>query len=123
GEVAEPFQVLVVANFPNNFTEAAAKKLVSIATSGPRSVSYPLVSVDRQQRMPADFNLSDLLASAVHLDWQPAEQNFRWRGNVLERLPLMVDNPPSAGRFNDVIRPTALAATHSLKLAERLHMI
>ncbi|MEX2315893.1 MAG: hypothetical protein WD669_01990, partial [Pirellulales bacterium] len=69
GEVAEPFQVLVVANFPANFSEAAARKLVSIATSGPRCGVYTLVSVDRKQRLPSDFALADLLASAVHLDW------------------------------------------------------
>ncbi|HEY2827269.1 MAG TPA: hypothetical protein VGJ04_06680, partial [Pirellulales bacterium] len=36
GEVAEPFRVLVVANFPVNFTETAARRLTSIATSGAR---------------------------------------------------------------------------------------
>ena len=34
GEVAEPFRVLVVANFPVNFTETAARRMVSIATTG-----------------------------------------------------------------------------------------
>src|SRR4029079_18736982 len=63
GEVAEPFQVLVVANFPNNFSEAAARKLVSIATSGPRCGVYTLVAIDRKQRMPADFDLNDLTSS------------------------------------------------------------
>ena len=34
GEVAEPFRVLVVANFPANFSETAARRLVSIASTG-----------------------------------------------------------------------------------------
>ena len=34
GEVAEAFRVLVVANFPAGFTEAAARRLLSIAASG-----------------------------------------------------------------------------------------
>ena len=34
GEVAEPYRVLVVANFPANFTPEAAERLVSIASSG-----------------------------------------------------------------------------------------
>ena len=33
GEVAEPFRVLVVANFPANFTLEAARRLVSIVNS------------------------------------------------------------------------------------------
>jgi hypothetical protein len=69
GEVAEPFQVLVVANFPTNFGEAAARKLVSIATSGPRCGVYTLILVDRKQKMPANFDLDDLKVGAVHLDW------------------------------------------------------
>ena len=38
GEVAEPFQVLVVANFPTNFSEAAARKLVSIGQERPATI-------------------------------------------------------------------------------------
>ncbi len=36
GEVAEAFRILVVANFPVNFTETAARRLTSIAASGAR---------------------------------------------------------------------------------------
>src|SRR4029450_10182690 len=73
-EVAEPFQILVVANFPTNFSEAASRKLVSIATSGPRCGIYTLIMVDRKVKMPANFNLSDLQMGAVHLDWQSAKE-------------------------------------------------
>jgi hypothetical protein len=116
GEVAEPFQVLVAANFPNNFSEAAARKLISIATSGPRCGVYTLVSVDRKSRMPSDFDLADLLAGAVHLDWQPDGERFRWRHSVLERLPLSLDQPPAAERFNDVVRAAGRAAKDSMKV-------
>ena len=77
GEVAEPFQVLVVANFPTNFSEAAARKLVSIATSGPRCGIYTLIMIDRKQKMPPNFNLTDLEVGAVHLDWYSAETEGR----------------------------------------------
>ena len=80
GEVAEPFQVLVVANFPTNFSEAAARKLVSVATSGPRCGVYTLIMVDRKQKMPANFDLKDLEATAVHLDWvaRSSQQRTAW---------------------------------------------
>jgi hypothetical protein len=71
GEVAEPFQVLVVANFPTNFSESAARKLVSIATSGPRCGVYSLIMVDRKQKLPANFDLNDLTEGAVQLEWVP----------------------------------------------------
>jgi hypothetical protein len=121
GEVAEPFHVLVVANFPANFSEAAARKLVSIATSGPRCGVYTLASVDRKQRMPANFDLHDLAAAAVHLDWQASPKSaapgrFRWRYPAFEHLPLTLDQPPTAERFNDVVREAGRAAKNSMKV-------
>jgi S-DNA-T family DNA segregation ATPase FtsK/SpoIIIE len=140
GEVAEPFQILVVANFPTSFSEAAARKLVSIATSGPRCGIYTLIMVDRKQKMPANFSLADLEAGAVHLDWQttrakktdlppslddfavepaaePTEKpRFRWLYQAFERLPLTLHKPPSAERFNDVVRAAGRAAKDSMKV-------
>lgn len=140
GEVAEPFQVLVVANFPTNFSESAAKKLVSIASSGPRCGIYTLIMVDRKVKMPANFNMSDLEIGAVHLDWHSEEAKpeerlfsldelpmdvpkklneqarFRWLYPAFERLPLVLDKPPIADRFNDVLRAAGRAAKDSMKV-------
>jgi hypothetical protein len=140
GEVAEPFQVLVVANFPTNFSEAAAKKLVSIASSGPRCGIYTLIMVDRKVKMPANFDMSDLEVGAAHLDWhseeaQPQEKlfsldempmeapkkaneqaRFRWLYPAFERLPLLLDKPPVADRFNEVLRAAGRAAKDSMKV-------
>jgi hypothetical protein len=114
GEVAEPFQVLVVANFPANFSEAAARKLVSIVASGPRCGVYTLVSVDRKQRMPANFDLNDLASGAVHLDWENGK--FRWRYPAFQHMPLTLDRPPAAEQFNDVVRSAGRAAKDSMKV-------
>ena len=46
GELAEPYRVLVVANFPANFSEAATQRLKSIVASGARCGVFVLVSVD-----------------------------------------------------------------------------
>jgi DNA segregation ATPase FtsK/SpoIIIE, S-DNA-T family len=116
GEVAEPFQVLVAANFPTNFTEAAARKLISIATSGPRCGIYTLLSVDKKQRLPNDVDLNDMRASAVNLEWQPSERRFRWRYPAFEHLPLAVDRPPTPERFNDVVRAAGRAAKDSMRV-------
>ena len=39
GEVAEPFRILVVANFPTNFNDAALRRLISIVNSGAGAAS------------------------------------------------------------------------------------
>ena len=41
GEVAEPFRVLVVANFPTAFNESAARRLMSIVSTGLGAASTP----------------------------------------------------------------------------------
>jgi len=116
GEVAEPFQVLVVANFPANFSEAAARKLMSIVTSGPRCGVYTLISVDRKLRLPTDFHIDELTVDAIHLDWQAKEQRFRWRYPAFEHLPLTLDAPPAADRFNDVVRAAGAAAKSAMRV-------
>ena len=112
---------------------------MSIATSGPRCGVYTLIMVDRKQKMPANFDLNDLKAGAVHLDWvtgverrrdpipieflatrrarpTTGEGRFRWRYPAFEHLPLALDRPPSAERFNDVVRAAGRAAKDSMKV-------
>src|SRR5262249_12306090 len=94
GEVAEPFRVLVVANFPANFTVEATRRLVSIASSGARCGVYTLISVDTKQPFPQGFNLGDLEEPSVNLEWQ--RQGFVWKDPDFGKFPLRLDQPPDA---------------------------
>lgn len=116
GEVAEPFVVLVIAGFPTNFSEAAARRLVSIATGGPRCGVYTIVMLDRKQRLPNDFRLEELTAQAVHLDWQVTERKFRWRFPAFERLPLTVAALPPADQMIEVLRAAGAAAKDAVRV-------
>ena len=49
GSVAEKYHFLVVADFPANFSEIAAKRLQSIAQSGPRCGIFTLIHWDQRQ--------------------------------------------------------------------------
>ena len=55
GEVAEPFRILVVANFPTNFNDAALRRLISIVNSGARCGVYALVMLDTKLGLPSGF--------------------------------------------------------------------
>ena len=66
GEIAEPFRFLVIANFPANFSEAAQRRLLSIAASGARCGVYTLVMVDTQSPLPPGFCDSRLGAARDH---------------------------------------------------------
>ncbi len=102
GEVAEPYHVVVVANFPAGLSDASARKLVSISQTGPRCGVYTLLSVDSQLRLPHEFNLDQLLADAVHLDWQ--QNRLVWKYPLYEKLPLELDRIPEPERMSEVLR-------------------
>jgi hypothetical protein len=103
GEVAEPFRVLVVANFPVNFSEAAARRLISIAGSGARCGVYTLISVDLKQQLPSGCQLKDLEPHCLNLAWSPREGRFQWRDRDFARFPPTLDTPPEAETFNRLL--------------------
>ena len=67
GVIAEKYHFLVVADFPANFTETAAKRLLSIAASGARCGVYTLIHWDQRQPLPPEFIPDELRASSVCL--------------------------------------------------------
>ncbi|HSQ57244.1 MAG TPA: serine/threonine-protein kinase, partial [Gemmata sp.] len=89
GEVAEPYRVLVVANFPTNFTPESAKRLISIANSGPSCGVCTLVTADTRSAMPRDFKIEDLEAASFTMAWK--EGAFAVKDPVLSAFPLALD--------------------------------
>lgn len=67
GEVAEPYRILVIANFPANFTESALRRLASIAEGGVKCGVFVLMSVDESQDLPRGFSLADIEQHATVL--------------------------------------------------------
>lgn len=65
GEVAEPHRFVIVFDFPTNFTDTAARRLVSIAQNGPRCGVYPIVLVDMSKPLPYGFSLEELERHAL----------------------------------------------------------
>src|SRR5207253_10849354 len=91
GEVAEPYRIVVVANFPANFSPEAARRLVSIAASGGRCGTHTLISVDLAQPLPQGFQLADLEQGSTTLLWQNGR--FAWNDRDYEAFPLELDRP------------------------------
>lgn len=114
GEIAEPFQVLVMANFPANISEEAARRLASIATSGARCGVYFLISVDTRLGLPRDFDLRDLEAHANTLVWE--EGRFVWQDSALRRFPLSLTPPPNGDVANRIIRAAGERARNAIRV-------
>jgi hypothetical protein len=108
GEVAEPFRILVVANFPTNFNEAALRRLISIVNSGARCGVYALVMYDTKLGLPSGFQLKELENPCVNMIWK--EGRLQWREPNFGRYPLAIDAPPDAGRFSELLHKVGVAA-------------
>jgi S-DNA-T family DNA segregation ATPase FtsK/SpoIIIE len=116
GEVAEPFHILVIANFPANFSDEAARRLVSIATSGARCGVYTLIGVDTKHRVPRNFELSELEAAATTLVWNAELDRFEWKDPVLKDLPLVCESPPDDNKVTEIIRAVGKQAKEASRV-------
>src|SRR5262249_37759147 len=101
GEVADPFRILVVANFPVNFTTEGGRRLVSTAQSGPRCGVSTLISIDSRVELPKGFDLADLERCGANLVWE--DGRFRWRDEDFGRYPLTLDRLPDEALFTRVL--------------------
>jgi len=102
GEMAEPYRVLVVADFPTSFTETAAHKLKSIVSSGARCGVFTLLSVDTRLPLPREIDLADLAPHALSLSWR--DGRFVAKHADYGLMPLAFDELPATGRFTRIVR-------------------
>jgi hypothetical protein len=108
GEVAEPFRILVVANFPTNFNDHALKRIVSIVNSGARCGVYALVLFDTKLGLPSGFQLKELENPCVIMNWK--EGRLQWKEPNFGRYPLSLDGPPDQTRFSELLHKVGVAA-------------
>ncbi len=94
GSVAEKLQFIVVADFPANFSDVAAKRLQSIATSGPRCGVYTLIHWDSRHPMPDGFVPDELRKHSVAIRGDHA--GLALKDSRQGNASLSLDAPPSA---------------------------
>lgn len=67
GSVAEKYLFLVIADFPGNVSESAARRLQSILASGPRCGVFTLIHRDLRQPVPDGFALQELHQHCIRI--------------------------------------------------------
>ncbi len=92
GEVAEPFRILVIANFPHQFSDEAMRRLVRILQTGPRCGVFTLMSIDEHAKWPRAIPPQDLEQNAQVLQWR--DGRFVHQSEPWSELPLELDMPP-----------------------------
>ena len=91
GVIAEKYHFLVIADFPANFTDVAAKRLLSIAASGARCGVYMLIHWDHRQPAPQEFIPDELRKSCFCLSSKG--KDFLLTGKALPGADLVLDAP------------------------------
>ena len=108
GEVAEPYRLLVISDFPARFSDGAAQRLVSIATNGPATGVYVLAMADIDQKMPYNFNLEDVERTASIM--VSGNKKDVWKEPVFDQSDLVLDVSPSADLFEQIVASVGQAA-------------
>lgn len=108
GELAEPYRFLVIANYPANFSEEAARRLASIVHSGARCGVYTLIAHDTRQALPAGVEMEDVAGRSVHLVY--TGDRFLWNDRVFRHFPLTFDRPPDEATLTRILHRIGSAA-------------
>lgn len=109
GEVAEPYHFVVVAGFPNAFTEESAMALSSILTSGPKCGVHAMVAWNPAMDTPAVFDDEELIQHCTNftvqnneIQYVPTEQNQSVTS--ADNLLFEADAEPNPDRYVKLVR-------------------
>ena len=94
GSIAEKYHFLVIASFPVNFSDNAAKKLRNIAANGARCGVYTLIHWDQRNAPPNDFVPDEMRNNSVRL--VRGEKTFQLANWREPGTRLLLDPPPSS---------------------------
>jgi DNA segregation ATPase FtsK/SpoIIIE-like protein len=114
GNIAERYQILVVADFPANFSEIATKRLLSIAASGARCGVYTLIHWDRRHPMPQDFVPDELKKSSIGLAAKGNE--IVLSGKSFPGTKLLLETPPAPELATQFIHTVGKASRDSSRV-------
>ncbi len=103
GSVAEKYHFLIVADFPVNFSESAARRLQSIAVSGPRCGVFTLIHWDRRHPTPDGLVPDELRKNCICIRHEKNEWLFTGKRTAAVENALHFDQPPEPDLAVDII--------------------
>ena len=112
GSVAEKYHFLVIADFPAQFSETAARRLQSIATSGPRCGVFTLIQWDLRQTPPEGLAVEELRRSSVRIE-RRGHEYFLPGIQPEAGTRLMLESPPDSELSAKLVHKTGKAGVDS----------
>ncbi len=108
GELAEPYRVLVIADFPVKIEEKAAARLASIVAGGVSCGVLVLIAADPSKPMPPGFELDEIRPYCERINWEGGR--LIWPDPEFRSYPLALDGPPEAEFATRAIKRVGLGA-------------
>ncbi|MFO1021504.1 MAG: FtsK/SpoIIIE domain-containing protein [Planctomycetales bacterium] len=121
GEVAEPYRILVVANFPTGFSERATQRLLSIVTNGPRCGVHTIISRDMAVATYRGEELAQLERASHTLHWNGKQFEDRTLTSI--PIPLQSDPLPTAADTVALVRRIGELSKHLRRVEVPFHRI
>ena len=115
GEIAEAYRVIVVVDFPANFNESMARRLVSIAEHGPRCGVYAVVLMDESKPLPYGFS-ANALAGAFGSITLPDGGGVNWADPDYKAWRLQLDGLAPPDLVETVVTSVGAAAKDARKV-------
>lgn len=101
GEVAVPYHILMIFDFPANFNDVSARDLVSVAQSGARVGIYPIVLMDPGRKLPYEFKTEELAQFLTTIVWK---EGWKWVENDFQNWSLSLESSPPEDLSQALIR-------------------
>jgi DNA segregation ATPase FtsK/SpoIIIE, S-DNA-T family len=114
GRLAEKYQFLVIADFPTNFSEVAAKRLQSIAVSGPRCGVHLLMHWDQRKPAPVEFVPEELRKNSICI--VPKGDGFALASANWDGARLSLDAPPDPELATQLLQQIGKDSTDSYRV-------
>jgi len=115
-EIAEPYRILVIMNFPVNFTEESAKRLTSILQSGPKCGVYTFLQYDNSKKLPREFTFNYSEDAMIEFKWNSVQEEFVYEYPGLRSCILKLEMPPKSSEFSSIIKQVGIDALKESKV-------
>ncbi|MDP6601454.1 MAG: FtsK/SpoIIIE domain-containing protein [Phycisphaerales bacterium] len=109
GQIAEPYHLLVLADFPEGITDNAAKRLASVLTSGPRCGVFTCLLIDPAKEMPPILEELDWESARVRLTKQ--DDGWRITQPSLSDFEFIPDHPPTDSALTTIVQHVGATAS------------
>jgi DNA polymerase III delta prime subunit len=114
GEIAEPYRLLVLADFPEGLSDRAAQRLESIIASGRRCGVFTMICRDTKRPLPE--GLSETALNEGSLRMGCTDGTWSLIVPELPSMPMVLEPPPDDLKLTTIVERIGAAAAGSRRV-------